>query len=236
MELLIIEHHTYIMSNYQIKIAEPCHENWDEMSPNAKGKFCGSCAKDVIDFTYMTDQEVKLYFINYKGSICGRFNKTQLKKKDERYFKLPAYTKQFVKAFAMVFIMFTSCNTDAQTEGDTKGKIAIVASDATLCSGEIFNSHGDAVINAKIKVLQHGKLLSQITTDEQGKYSIKLMPGDYDIEISKPSYEKYRSGVTVSDSGTFGDFELKKTDAMIDPPQTLGMVEMGEPEMIEEKK
>ncbi|MBS1627186.1 MAG: hypothetical protein JSR09_11155 [Bacteroidetes bacterium] len=56
-----------------IRIAEPCHENWNNMNEVEKGRFCLSCQKKVIDFSNMTDAEV-LNFLNYnKGRICGRF-------------------------------------------------------------------------------------------------------------------------------------------------------------------
>ncbi|WP_338790609.1 carboxypeptidase-like regulatory domain-containing protein [Bernardetia sp. MNP-M8] len=62
----------------KIQIPQPCHENWNEMSPQQKGRFCGSCQKVVIDFTTMSDSEIVNHFKNYKGNTCGRFYDTQL--------------------------------------------------------------------------------------------------------------------------------------------------------------
>ena len=36
-----------------IRIENPCHENWNLMSRNQKGRFCDSCNKTVIDFSKM---------------------------------------------------------------------------------------------------------------------------------------------------------------------------------------
>ena len=45
----------------QLNIAEPCHENWQNMTTQEQGRFCGSCRKSVVDFTMMSDQEVLNY-------------------------------------------------------------------------------------------------------------------------------------------------------------------------------
>ncbi|MCD0468335.1 energy transducer TonB [Flavobacterium sp. JAS] len=64
---------------HKITIPEPCHENWDEMTPKDNGRFCLSCSKTVIDFTTMLPEEVQYFFIqNQNKSICGRFKDEQL--------------------------------------------------------------------------------------------------------------------------------------------------------------
>lgn len=63
--------------NLKITIPEPCHENWDKMTPNENGRFCASCSKTVIDFTKKLPEEIQQYFISNE-KICGRFRKSQL--------------------------------------------------------------------------------------------------------------------------------------------------------------
>ena len=60
-----------------IRIAEPCHENWDNMNEVEKGRFCLSCQKKVIDFSNMTDAAILNFLNNNKGRICGRFEVSQ---------------------------------------------------------------------------------------------------------------------------------------------------------------
>ena len=64
---------------YQIKIAEPCHENWNIMTLTQKGKFCKSCSKEVIDFTKLSDADISRTVLK-TDNVCGRFKETQLNK------------------------------------------------------------------------------------------------------------------------------------------------------------
>ena len=62
----------------KLRIPQPCHEKWADMKPEEKGRFCLSCQKTVVDFSYMTDRQVLEYFSSYTGSACGRFSNDQL--------------------------------------------------------------------------------------------------------------------------------------------------------------
>lgn len=62
---------------YKITIPEPCHEDWDKMRPNKNGRFCGSCSKNVVDFTNMMPDEIQVY-LQQHDNICGRFKNSQL--------------------------------------------------------------------------------------------------------------------------------------------------------------
>lgn len=80
----------------QLQIAEPCHENWDSMTPVEQGKFCGSCQKQVVDFTGMSDRQVAAFFKKPStGSVCGRFMNDQL----ERDIEIPRKRIPWVKYF-----------------------------------------------------------------------------------------------------------------------------------------
>ena len=64
---------------FTLEIATPCSENFDKMIPNAKGSFCDSCAKNVIDLSRKTNSEVARFIAENKGkSICARIKSTQL--------------------------------------------------------------------------------------------------------------------------------------------------------------
>ena len=63
----------------EISIKKPCHENWDAMTPNEQGAFCGKCVKTVIDFSSKSIEDIKVFFaVKHPEKVCGRFEKTQL--------------------------------------------------------------------------------------------------------------------------------------------------------------
>lgn len=62
----------------QLNIPTPCHENWANMRPEEKGRYCGSCQKTVVDFSAMTDTEVVHFFMNARENVCGRLAPDQL--------------------------------------------------------------------------------------------------------------------------------------------------------------
>ena len=62
-----------------ISIKKPCHENWDNMTPNEQGAFCHKCVKSVVDFSEKTIEEIKAYFAKKSEErVCGRFREDQM--------------------------------------------------------------------------------------------------------------------------------------------------------------
>jgi hypothetical protein len=61
-----------------IRITEPCHQNWAEMTPTQQGAYCKSCKKNVVDFTAKTENEVYQIVTEPGAQLCGRFYAHQL--------------------------------------------------------------------------------------------------------------------------------------------------------------
>lgn len=110
---------------YSISIPEPCHEDWNQMTPKDKGRFCDSCSKTVIDFTKMNTYEIQDFLSqNQENRICGHFKQTQL---ESVHLHVPIQTlvsKSVHKLFllALLITMGTSLLSCTKTNG-SKQKI-----------------------------------------------------------------------------------------------------------------
>lgn len=109
----------------KISIPKPCYEDWDAMTPGNQGRHCSVCAKTVVDFTSMSNEEVQAYFINRKtGSTCGRFRGDQLASVTislpQNIFETKiAHWKKFLAACLLAFsTMLFSCNTQIDKPAD----------------------------------------------------------------------------------------------------------------------
>ncbi|MFN1215874.1 TonB-dependent receptor plug domain-containing protein [Chryseobacterium kwangjuense] len=86
----------------KITIPKPCHENWETMTPEEKGRFCSVCSKTVRDFTTASDDEIMKSFSDSSEDICGNFYESQL----NRNLHYSYINSVFIK-FAAGFILTT---------------------------------------------------------------------------------------------------------------------------------
>ncbi len=147
------------MQDFKITIPKPCHEDWDKMSPNEKGKHCCVCEKTVVDFTVMEPQEIKSFFEAKKGEkVCGHFKTEQVDKHIPKFhqwlmkvqstiennFRVPVFGKLAlgVVGFSM-FVMGCSTNTKGKVKiNDNKSN----ANDSVKYSAQMYRTTGVAEI------------------------------------------------------------------------------------------
>lgn len=95
-----------------LNIKTPCTEKFQQFAPTAQGGFCGSCQKEVIDFTKMTTDEILAYF-KYRETqnTCGRFNINQLKPNNQ-----PRKKISFWSGLGLACLSFFSIHTTQAQE------------------------------------------------------------------------------------------------------------------------
>ncbi|HAD10935.1 MAG TPA: hypothetical protein DCF33_00705 [Saprospirales bacterium] len=65
----------------QLKIPQPCTEQWTSMTPvGVDCRYCAQCHKNIVDFTFKSDTEILRHMQENEGRICGRFSPDQLQR------------------------------------------------------------------------------------------------------------------------------------------------------------
>ena len=106
-----------------LSIPKPCHENWNEMSPREQGAFCTVCAKTVVDFTKLSNEEIKNFFLRHQGQkTCGRFTNDQLAAPRTLHELLSRPIPFWKKFLAIVCIIFGSFLSSCQNTNVAKVK------------------------------------------------------------------------------------------------------------------
>lgn len=106
----------------QLTIPEPCHENWDAMTTVEKGKFCGSCQKEVIDFSVMSDRQLAEFFKKPStGSVCGRFMTDQL----DRNLDIPRKRIPWIRYFFQIALPAFLLSVKGMAAQKMQGKVSV---------------------------------------------------------------------------------------------------------------
>ncbi|MGF2411915.1 hypothetical protein [Ferruginibacter sp.] len=114
----------------KISIPTACHQDWNVMTPNEQGRHCNACAKTVVDFTSMSDEAVKHFFINKKEeNVCGRFHNQQLHRisielpQNIFYIPMPVWKKFLVASLIVFSSTLFSCDTTVKGEVDNTNEV-----------------------------------------------------------------------------------------------------------------
>ena len=98
-----------------IRIPEPCHEDWQQMTPTEKGKFCQVCTKEVMDFSYHSDDYI-YRTLNNNENLCGRFHPKQLNRPIQALPKVKKGLKQRILAALIPLLSLVGWKSAAQEE------------------------------------------------------------------------------------------------------------------------
>jgi hypothetical protein len=110
-------------------IPNPCHEDWNQMLPEERGRHCLACSRTVIDFTDWEPDAIRDYMIRQKEEkVCGRFMESQLDMTPEpEVVNWPVRIAQsglsfFKKVAAVIVVVFglaaSSCDNTVQVLGE----------------------------------------------------------------------------------------------------------------------
>lgn len=200
----------------KIQIPEPCHEDWNKMTPKDKGAFCSSCEKVVVDFTKMSDREIVNFIEQNKGKkTCGKFNSFQVDRKLVASTPSPNYwmrLRQFVVSLflGLSFPAFLKAHHLPKTSSPVK-----ITDDAEInvgsVKGVVKGPQGELISSAYVRVYQEGKITQLYAlTDEQGIFTIKIPENSprNSLEL-RVNAQGFANGTADLDGKEFIDIQLQ---------------------------
>jgi CarboxypepD_reg-like domain/Secretion system C-terminal sorting domain len=196
----------------QLHIPEPCHESWNKMTPVEKGRFCGSCQKQVVDFTNMKDEQLIAFFKRQStGSVCGRFMQDQLDRSMEIPKKRIPWVKYFFQFALPAFLLSKKVSAQGDVRvitGDTvvmpaTPKIQAVKKAGSnhekerLVRGRVIDEVGEGISYATIFI--KGTTIG-VAADSAGNFSLKYSGQENSIVLVSSSigYEEVETEVDLT--------------------------------------
>lgn len=169
-------------------IPKPCSEHWNEMIPDAKGRFCLSCEKPVIDFTNYSPKEI-ISHLQKHPKTCGRFSKNQLERLNRQAEARKLSVPKLTGLFAITALLGISAPAVAHTTStkieyrkDSAWKSILPktpVNDSIIIKGNVLDEDGLPLPSAN--VILKGTNFGT-TTDFDGNFNISI-PKD-ELKIS----------------------------------------------------
>jgi hypothetical protein len=216
--------------NKLITIPEPCHENWNHMTPKEKGRHCDSCDKVVVDFTKSSKDEIVTHLESSSGKTCGRFRSDQI--------HMPKSIPSKLSKIAASILAIVGANNAVHSQVDfsLKGDVQIEPFEITVSnsiskdiSGKIADDENNPIKNAKISVYSGGNLIKSVLSDDEGRYTIELPAGSViqdiiSIKVHATNFNtKTLDHLTLKKTNTSLNISLNQSD-LIKPVRNIEMM------------
>lgn len=217
-------------------VPKPCHENWENMLPEEKGRFCTSCKTKVYDFSESSNEQIQEIYDSENGYICGRFGKEQLinfSKFQKRVVWFENFTHNHFSNFGIIVsaaaLLMNISGCTKKTEG--MNSTAILSNDsldlqmdslqnnATL--GKVMTPRTDSaqITKANIKERDAIEKTVQVNADKPKNNTVKPSKELKDINDVPPRIIDHSQGFPL------GKIAPVKTD----PPKEVSPQIMGKP-------
>ncbi len=178
------------MKSVTIHIPEPCHENWEAMTPTEKGRFCSFCTKEVVDFSSMSDAEVLNYLIHKKNEpVCGRVLPSQMNREISKPMTFTKKVAWYWRYMVAALLLFAKLPGKAQKVKVNVGKAHSYHSHSSyeigkmaaprvdtivteIYKGRIMDEKGNGIPGATITLTNDAQI--KATTDKDGRFNIVI--------------------------------------------------------------
>ncbi len=185
-----------------IYIPKPCHENWNNMSVEEKGRHCAVCSKVVKDFTGMQKKEIIDVLKETTGEVCGRIKANEVtptkKQQASHVIQNWLFRKGIYPIMALLGFSLINKKASAQIVPHKMGKMAYndYHTNNKKITVVVKHTNGNVPIpNATVQVVGGvRKQIEALTTSALGKAVFELSANNLnsesiEVEVTAPGYE-----------------------------------------------
>lgn len=183
-----------------LRIENPCHENWEQMTPLEKGRFCDACQKKVHDFTNSSNEElINLPKLNDRH-LCGRVKTSFLTEQFVAHQQKKQYL-QYLKTFCLAAIigfgasLFTVKSAVASNLNKLKNEYLAIQDSIKFVEikGVVRDKENKELLPfCNVMLMKGDSVIVGVTTDMDGKFSIKIdskkIP-EFDLKVQYVGYK-----------------------------------------------
>ncbi len=197
---------------FTITVDKPCSADRSAFMPTSNGGFCPLCEKEVVDFTKMSDAEVRSWFTREKGKTCGTFRKDQLGNhpSSRSFFRLTRMTG-FLGLLVLVGTLEVNARElqapDVRPVIHSPVRMPLQALQLQTVKGVVKDEEGQPLTGANIFLKGSPAVGTVADLDGAFEFPRQLQPGDI-LVFSFVGYETREYEITV-DTPAFIEIELE---------------------------
>lgn len=183
-----------------LRIENPCHENWSQMTPLEKGRFCDACQKKVHDFTNSSKEElINLHKLN-EGQLCGRVKTTFLTEQFVTHQQNKNYL-HYLKTFCLAAIigfgasLFTVKSALASNLNKLKNEYLTIQDSISLVEikGVVRDKENKELLPfCNVMLMKGDSVIVRAITDMDGKFLLKIDSkkiAEFDLKVQYVGYK-----------------------------------------------
>ncbi|MEO6979683.1 MAG: carboxypeptidase-like regulatory domain-containing protein [Mucilaginibacter sp.] len=212
----------------RLNIPQPCGQDWSQMTATESGRHCESCAKTVVDFTRMSNDEVICY-LSTNRHVCARIGAQQMTSINMQLVSRQSQNKGGWAKWVMVASLFVATaynranaqnathateqtvNDNAQAQSSPLGKVYFPDSaNYQVITGRVTDNNNVPLPGAAIKVSGAN---TGTQTDVEGNFRLQIPTSTKSIKVSFLGFESTIIEIRKADKVL--KVRLKENSAML---------------------
>lgn len=200
-----------------LNIPQPCHRQWNEMTPNEKGRFCSSCSKNIPDLTGLSQRQLAEAWEKSGGDMCGRLTPVQLRENYVNGMMRREWVKQLQKFCLALLVSFGASlffigNASAHKAITSVRSMFISTRTDTLQGASIKGTIKDKKSKedlpfVTVMLLKNDSVIAGCYSDIDGNFVLKVPPGTGNRLSLKVAYIGYQT-VLITNISLSGDTKM----------------------------